>query len=86
MVYRKQGGTLNPEKIPTITMGGKQINRVTEFDFLGFIITEDLTWKKHKDKVATKVNKVNGVLTKLRYFLPRHTLKNIYNALILPHL
>ena len=26
------------------------------------------------------------MLTKLRYFLPRHTLKTIYNSLILPHL
>ena len=28
---------------------------------------------------------VNGVLTRLRYFLPIHTLKNIYNSLVLPH-
>ena len=29
---------------------------------------------------------MNGVLTKLRYFLPRHTLKTIYNSLVLPHI
>ena len=85
MVFRKNGSTLQPNKTPTIIIKGKNISIVPEFNFLGFLISEDLTWKKHHTKVATKVNKVNGVLTRLRYCLPRHTLKNIYNSLVLPH-
>ena len=85
MVFRKQGGILHDDKIPNIIVKGVNIKIVPEFDFLGFIITNDLTWKSHQDKIAKKVNKVNGVLTRLRYFLPRHTLKNIYNSLVLPH-
>ena len=60
--------------------------RQTEFDFLGVLISEDLSWQKHITKISDKISKVSGVLTKLRYFLPRHTLKTIYNSLILPHL
>ena len=55
MVFRKKGGSLNENKIPTINVKGENIKMVHEFDFLGFVITDDLTWKKHhKTKLQRK--------------------------------
>ena len=86
LMFRKKNKPLNENDIPKLYIRGTPIARQTEFDFLGILISEDLTWLKHITKISDKISKVNGVLTKLRYFLPRHTLKTIYNSLILPHL
>ena len=86
MMFRKKCGLIQPEKIPNLQLKSSKIKMVPEFDFLGFLISDDLTWNNHQKKVEKKICKVNGVLSKLRYSLPRHTLKTIYNSLILPHL
>ena len=87
MMFRKKNSRAFKENdIPKLKIHNTNISKVTEFDFLGIVISEDLSWNKHITKIAQKINKVNGVLTKLRYFLPRHTLKTIYNSLVLPHL
>ena len=86
MMFRKKRGKIQQNSIPDIQIKGTKIKMVPEFDFLGFVISDDLTWNNHQAKVQKKISKVNGVLTKLRYSLLRHRLKTIYNSLILPHL
>ena len=53
--------------------------------YLGLLIDSSLTWKNHIDQIALKVSKTVGLLAKLRHFVPRITLINIYKSLILPH-
>ena len=43
-------------------------------------------WKFPINNVALKVSITVGVLARLRHFVPRPTLLNIYRSLILPHL
>ena len=86
MMFRKKCGLIQPGKILDIQLKGSKIEMVPEFNFLGFLLSDDLTWNNHQQKVQKKISKVNGVLSKLRYCLPRHTLKTIYNSLVLPHL
>ena len=86
MVFRKKNKILSATDIPHLQIKNTPIKQVADFEFLGLTIMEDLSWDKHIEKISKKINKVNGVLTKLRYFLPRHTLKTIYNSLVLPHL
>ena len=86
MMFKKKRGIIQQNSIPDIKLKGTKIKMVPEFDFLGFVISDDLTWNNHQAKVQKKISKVNGVLTKLRYSLPRHTLQTIYNSLIIPHL
>ena len=63
-----------------------KIEQVKEFDFLGMVIDECMTWDSHINKIACKISRVNGVLSRLKRFVPSEILKIIYNALILPHL
>ena len=86
MVFHKARSYVRSINDPIIAIRGNKIQKDTEFDFLGFKLSSDLTWNKHIDKISSKISKVNGVLSKLKYFLPRHTLKTIYNSLVLPHL
>ena len=72
--------------IPNLYINGSQIERVNEFNFLGTMFDECLTWKSHTQKVASKIAIVAGTISRLKRFLPSDILKTIYNALIQPHL
>ena len=53
--------------------------------YLGLLIEISLTWRDHIDNIALKISKSVGLLAKLRYFVPRCSLLNIYKSLILPY-
>ena len=55
--------------------------------YLGVLIDYKLSWKNHVDSIALKISKtIELMLSKLKYFVPHHTLVNIYNSLITPYL
>ena len=58
-----------------------KIEQVKEFDFLGIMLDECMTWNSHINKKAGKISRVNGVLSRMKRFVPTDTLKMIYNAL-----
>ena len=63
-----------------------RIEQVKEFNFLGVMFDQCMTWKSHTQKIASKISMVVGTISKLKRFLPQDILKTIYNALIQPHL
>ena len=50
------------------------------------ILGSNLCWKFHIDNVALKVSRTVGVVARLGHFVPRTTLLNIYQSLILSYL
>ena len=71
---------------PLLKINGQTIDRVSEFNFLGLIIDEHLTWDAHIQKTSNKISRALGIMSRLKRFLPRNVLRLIYNSLILPHL
>ncbi len=59
------------------------IEKVSEFNFLGVTINENLNWKCHIDKISNKISRNIGILNKLKHFLPMQTKMLLYNSLIL---
>ena len=77
--------TINKHVIyPKLNVDGNTIERVTNFNFLGFTLTSTLSWKQHINKISLKISKSIGVLYRLRDIYPRAVLQNLYNALIIP--
>ena len=80
----------NRKKIPydltNIKIDNNEIIRVNETKFLGIIIDSHLKWKPQIRYVASKISKNIGIISKLQYFLPKHTLKTLYFTLIYPYL
>lgn len=76
------------KKLPLLTLEieGTPIERVTEFNFLGFTLDEHMKWNKHVDKVSNKVSRNIGILNSMKHFLPLPTKKLIYNSLIASHI
>src|SRR5688572_22464563 len=54
--------------------------------YLGVIIDEKLNWKEHIDYVITKIKKFIGIFYRLRNKLNCRILKELFFALIYPHL
>ena len=54
--------------------------------YLGVLLDSNLSWKFRIDNVALEVSTTVGVDVRLRHFVPRTTLLNIYQSLTLPYL
>ena len=78
----------NPNSLPKLNlkMDGIEIEKVKKFNFLGLTISETLSWKDHIDKLRTKISKIIGVMSRVKYQVSKKVLLTIYNSLILSHL
>lgn len=78
----------NRKNIPKVepSIANKNLDQVSCFNFLGVNIDSALSWKSHINKISSKIAKSCGIISKLKHFLPKQILMNIYNALLLPHL
>ena len=65
------------EYIPELKIKDVNLNRVTDFNFLGIVFDENLNWNVHTQKIANKVSRTVGLLCRLKRTLPQHTLRLI---------
>ena len=70
---------------PDLYLNGNKIERVTQFNFLGLILHESLSWDKHINHISLKVSKAIGMLYRLKSIYPHRVLLTLYNTLILPY-
>ena len=54
--------------------------------YLGILIDNNFSWKYHIDYIVIKISRTIGLISKLRHFVPKYTLLNIYRSLIAPYL
>ena len=74
------------QELPSLNFGGEEIEWVTEFKYLGITVTNNMSFSKHINNVATKVSQITGTFTCLRTMVPRKILIKLYYALVYPHL
>ena len=67
-------------------LNGVLIKREKETKFLGVIIDEGLTWKKHIVTMRTKMARYLGVMYKLRTLIPLKARLLIFHSFIQSHL
>ena len=83
MIFRKPQKQI---KLPIVKINGIQIECADNFNFLGAIINNNLTWKSHLNKVSNKIVRIIGIMNKLKFTFSQNILINIYNPLIIPHI
>ena len=64
---------------------GKKLNQNKVQKYLGVILDEHFSFNEHMNKLKQKLNRADGMLAKLRYYVPANTLKTIYHALFDSH-
>ena len=71
---------------PNLHLNNINIERVKTFTFLGLIMDDQLTWKAHTSKIASKLSRASGIINKLKNILPLSIKVTLYNTLVLPHI
>ena len=68
--------------IPEIKINDILIERVTNFNFLGLTLNENVSWKPHIGIIANKITKFSGVLNRLKRYLPGYILRTLYCSMV----
>ena len=62
------------------------INQVKEVKFLGITIDNTLRWKSHINEIKNKICKVSGIIFRIRDYIVKDSVRQIYLSLGYPHL
>ena len=54
--------------------------------YLGIFIDDTLSWSKQIRELGLKLSKANGILSKLRHYVPQSTLISVYYAIFYSHM
>ena len=63
-------------------MGGSVLEEVDSYKHLGVTLSNDLTWTKHIENIATNAGKCLDILNALKYKLDRYTLEKLYKSFV----
>ncbi len=69
----------------TLQHGGRDIEQVDDFKYLGVVLDSRLTFEAHISGLAKKISSRLGVLGRVRKYLPQDLRVMLYNTLVLPH-
>ena len=83
---RKLNYSVNIEIIDNCTQFPTTLQCEDHVKYLGVLLDSNLSWKFHINNVALKISRTVGAVARPRQFVPRTTLLNIYQSLILPYL
>ena len=56
-------------------INGSEIKREYQLKFLGVILDENMTWKKHIELIENKISKNIGIMYKVKLLLNQNCLK-----------
>ena len=83
MLLKNRGVT---EKDMCLKIDNEAVTQVKTTKFLGVIIDCNLTWKEHISYISGKIPKGVGILIKVRKYLNKTTLMNLYYTFVYPYL
>ena len=66
---------------PDITINIYKLKLYSHIKYLGILIDEVLFWNKQIDDICTKLAGANGILSKLRHFVPKKACVSVYFSL-----
>ena len=75
-------------KYPIVTLNNIDIEKVTQLNFLGVIISSNMKQNGHVTHISQKihVSRIVGIMYRLKHIYPQAVLLTLYSALIVPHL
>lgn len=85
MIFKNKHSN-KPDLNLKILIDNSEITKVHTTKFLGLLIDDNLAWKSHTTHVSKIISKYNGIIRKIRHFLPQDSLHTLYETLILPYL
>ena len=71
---------------PNLVINNSIVKRVLNFNFLGIMLSYNMTWDTHTNHISKKISKAIGILYQLKPIYPQPILFTLYTTLIVPHL
>ena len=71
---------------PPVILDNSPLQFKSSVKFLGVIIDNKLKFKEHIKTIKNKLSKNIGILSKVKYFVPHETLRNLYFSFLYPYL
>ena len=59
----------------------KKLHPIKSARYLGLAVDENVYWKKHVNDISDKLIRRNAILSKIRNYVNRGTLKTVYFAI-----
>ena len=84
VIFRKPRQKINCEF--KIKFNGKRLYASTHIRYLGIFIDEHLSWNYQIFELRKKLNRANGLLSKIRYYVDKTTLRSLYFSIFSSHL
>ena len=67
-------------------ISGEKINTSSTINYLAVLLHENLQWQTHIDSLITKLSRAVGLLSKIRYYVPKYLLRTIYFSIFISHM
>mgnify|MGYP003438910792 FL=1 len=84
MLFRTRNKKIDTDL--NISIDGIKLHPATKTKFLGVIINSTLTWNDHIAMIKSKISKNIGIISRIRFLVPRAVLMSLYHALVEPYL
>ena len=69
-----------------IKLNGKRLYPSSYIKYLGVLLDENLSWKPHVSEILKKLNRANSILSKVRHYVDKNTIRSLYFSIFSPHI
>ena len=69
-----------------IKVNGQRIYQSSYIKYLGVYLDEHLSWKPHIHELRKKLNRSNSMLSKIRHYVNKNTIRSLYFSLFASHI
>ena len=70
----------------SIKMEGRKLIPSDNVKYLGLFLDKNLSWDFHVNQLSKKLSRANGILAKIRHFLPTKILISVYYSIFYSHI
>ena len=84
LIFRPKGKLIT--KHLNLRISSEKINTSSTVNYLGVLLHENLQWQTHIDSLITKLSRTVGLLSKIRYYVPKYLLRTIYFSIFNTHM
>jgi ribonuclease P/MRP protein subunit RPP40 len=71
-------------ELPSVFFGGVQLPEAKQHTHLGLTLSNNMSWDAHVDRVCTKVGRLNNILRRLKFVLPRTSIDTLFKVKVRP--
>ena len=82
----KNGTITDKDDRPNLLINGETLKEVDFAKYLGVLIDNKLKWTNQINAINLKLSKGNGLLAKIRHYVPNSVLRSLYFSFINPHI